>query len=469
VAPGPAPVGPVDVDIHCHAFSAIDLPIVGFVAHHIPGLSDFTREVVRWPELVVRTILSAVAALPNAVAPTGSDELAGLERALKAPPAAAPIPPVAPLPSGLLDDLTDRLAGLLPSSLSLGPDTRKMISRYVDTLYVVSQPRSRMSATLATTYRPVTVFTPSLVDYDAWAEDASPTPLATQIQIHAAISGLSIKGKVGRPDARFHPFVAFDPRRDAEAKAPATPALEMVRHAVELGFVGVKVYPPVGFAPLDNARLRPRQSLSPRLDAALEALYAYCEAEELPITTHASTENEFTLGARELVAPERWRPVLARHPALRLNFGHYGHDYGIRPPDGVRSPDSWMHQASALMQAYPNVYADLSGSVWDPGYAARFAGYLGDIIAAFPRVKKRLMYGSDWWPSRLDPGGDDALGATRKVLAGVLSPDELVDVMGRNALRFLGFLDEDNRPRGGRAARRLRHLYGGSPAPAWLA
>jgi predicted TIM-barrel fold metal-dependent hydrolase len=107
--------------------------------------------------------------------------------------------------------------------------------------------------------------------------------------------------------------------------------------------------------------------------------------------------------------------------------------------------------------------------VYDPAYAARFAGYLQEIAAAFPRVRKRIMYGSDWWPSRLDPNRADTLEGTRKFLAGFLPPDQVADIMGRNALRFLGFLDEDNRPRPGRAATRLRRVYGPATAPPWLA
>jgi len=40
--------------------------------------------------------------------------------------------------------------------------------------------------------------------------------------------------------------------------------------------------------------------------------------------------------------------------------------------------------------------------------------------------------------------------------------------MGRNALRFLGLLDDDSRPRAGVAAARLRTFYGTAPLPAWL-
>src|SRR5262249_49902392 len=164
-------------------------------------------------------------------------------------------------------------------------------------------------------------------------EDRAPTPLATQIHVQAAIARLSVLGKIARPDARFHPFVAYDPRREVESRRASalarsgpppsigthSSALEMVRYAIEsAGFVGVQVSPPVGSAAADNARLRPSETLSPRLDLALASLYQYCEAEEVPITAHASVANEFSLGTRKLVAPDRWAPALASHPGLRL-------------------------------------------------------------------------------------------------------------------------------------------------------
>jgi hypothetical protein len=78
------------------------------------------------------------------------------------------------------------------------------------------------------------------------------------------------------------------------------------------------------------------------------------------------------------------------------------------------------------------------------------------------------MYGSDWWLSRLDPDATLAVTRFRSTLAEVLTPDEVTDVMGRNALRFLGLLDDANRQRAGRAAVRLRKFYGGAPLPPWL-
>jgi predicted TIM-barrel fold metal-dependent hydrolase len=455
------------VDVHCHSFCSADLPIAGFVAHQIPGLTELSTFLTRWPELVVRTLLGAVATLPNAIAPTGAAELAALREMVGRP--GPPVPPIPPLPPGAVDDLLASAARYLP--FTLGEAQRRVVTRTLETLYLAAHPRSAIAATMAQTFPAVSLFTPSLVDYDAWSDDSPPTPLWQQVLIQEQIARLAVAGRVGRADARMHPFVAYDPRRQAESRGGAgegeppqpqagSTAMDLVRYAVQsAGFLGVKLYPPVGFAPLDNATLQPGLPLGPALDRALTLLYKFCESRDVPILTHASASNEYALGFRRFVTPARWAPVLQRFPGLRLDLGHFG---GELP--------AWTDEAIAMIESYPNVYADLSNSalVYDDAYAARLRALLPGLLARHPRLKRRLMYGSDWWLSALDPLADRAIDRFDAVLAPVLTADERADVMGRNALRFLGFLDEQNRPRSGSAARRLRGFYGAAPRPAWL-
>jgi predicted TIM-barrel fold metal-dependent hydrolase len=483
--PPPAAPPPVSVDVHCHTFCSLDLPIVGFVAHFIPGLTELSRLVSRWPEIVVRAFVGAVARLPDAAAPSADAELATLAEIPHA--AGPPVGPVTPLPPQALDLMLDELTKHLP--FTVGPDKRQIIARYIEALYLVAHARSAIAASITRIFPSVSLFTPALVDYDAWSDDRAPTPLWQQILVQQRIARLSTRGRIGRADARFHPFVAFDPRRQVEGPQgiapkpgapPAAPprpsaassALELVRYAVEAGgFLGVKVYPPVGFAPTDNARLRPDLPFAAGLDAALDALYAYCAAAEVPILTHASAANEYALGLHRLVSPAHWRPVLDRHPTLRLNLGHFGHDYGIANPAAPKeSADAWIYQAAGLMDRFPNVYADLSNSplVYDRAYAQRLVPLLADVIARHPAVKRRLMYGSDWWLSALDPDATLAFDRFRATLGGLLGAEGMVDLMGGNALRFLGFRDESGPPHGGLAAARLRRFYAGAPLPPWL-
>jgi hypothetical protein len=49
-------------------------------------------------------------------------------------------------------------------------------------------------------------------------------------------------------------------------------------------------------------------------------------------------------------------------------------------------------------------------------------------------------------------------------------PSQRADMMGPNALRFLGFHDDCGKPSAkSRNAIRLRSFYGDTPQPAWLA
>ena len=155
-----------EVDVHCHTFCSADLPIVGFVAHYIPGLTELSKLVTRWPELAVRALLGVIARLPNAVAPTGEAELASLQTLLATPTGPA-VTGVAPLPLELLDQLLATVAAQLP--FAIGADKQKLVARYLDTLYLAAHPRAAIAATLAETYRTVGLFTPALVDYDAWS------------------------------------------------------------------------------------------------------------------------------------------------------------------------------------------------------------------------------------------------------------------------------------------------------------
>ena len=80
VRPRAAAAAPTVVDIHCHTFNGADLPITGFLAHFVPGLSDVSRELTVIPETIVRRIGKYIHDGLNRVAPDGAAELAYLAR-----------------------------------------------------------------------------------------------------------------------------------------------------------------------------------------------------------------------------------------------------------------------------------------------------------------------------------------------------------------------------------------------------
>jgi predicted TIM-barrel fold metal-dependent hydrolase len=490
-------------------FNGSDLPVTGFVAHFIPGLVEISRVLTSVPELIVRTVVGFLHKQGiDRVAPTGAQELAFLADATKANKPNLPnlpnlpiAPVVFPSQDASYQQLLDEAAKQLGAVPLLRLD-RETIDRVIQLLFLVTHERARIAATMTTIYKEVDLFTPLLVDYDAWTKDKPATPLVDQIDVHGAVSRASTRGLVGRANARIHPFVAFDPMREVNARIiggagaaayrpygdtrvftkgmkyqPAAPprrpaagagGIELVRYAVEtVGFIGCKVYPPVGFAPLDNERLNDSAATGRQLDLALRAFYAYCEAEEVPITAHTSSGNEFGIGFRTFVSPARWELALREFPRLRLNLGHFGHEEGVDSVAGVEAAGAWIRQAAALMSVYPNVYADLSNSalVYDEAYAARYLGHLEAIFKRFPNVPKRIMYGSDFWLNRLEAGSDVFVTQFNAKLGKRFGDVVRADIMGTNALRFLGFAG-DATARRNRA--RLRACYGAQPLPSWL-
>jgi predicted TIM-barrel fold metal-dependent hydrolase len=457
---------PVVVDVHCHNFCAADLPISGFAAHYIPGLTDLSAELTNVPERVFRALVGAVQKTLNVIAPAAKAELAEVQAAGATHPA-----PVAdtPLADQIADEVSATTAGLA-SLVGAKVDVQAVVRRAAQVVFMLSHARARVTATLVDAYPEVGLFTPLLVDYDSWSQDRASSPLGDQIDVQAAIARSTVLGPMGPSAARVHPFVAFDPARPD--------ALALLKHAVEeRAFIGVKVYPPVGFAPLRNTCLRTdNMERSKRVDAALEALYDYCTQADVPITTHCAPSNEYGLGYRDLVAPLRWEPVLKKWKTLRLNLGHFGHTEGLDSLRGIRACEAWIRQAVALMDQYENVYADLSGSSLndDPAPAAAYAKILDEVLDAHPRVAKRLMYGSDWWLARLFPGAPTYLTTFKAALKPLAQgrTDLMADVMGRNALRFLGFAGQGTGSTGAptRNAARLAQLYDESqtPHPDWL-
>jgi amidohydrolase family protein len=336
------------------------------------------------------------------------------------------------------------------------------------------------------------VFMPLMLDFDGWIpSDAAPAPVSpeTQVQLMATLAQAAALGRLPLPGggtAALHPMVAYDPKRDVTdpsgrlreyrdlleqtdrwtaldrylAKYPdaaGEPAsFGTVRRAIATGaFVGVKVYPPVGFRPLGNSTTD--QGLL--IDVALRRLYAWCQRNDVPITCHAGTGNAFSPEAKEMAAPAGWGPVLDLHDQLRLNLGHFGHE----------SLD-WLDDAVRLLQkpGYAHAYADIADADIQPAHLAMHIAQLrAHGVFSSPAVMNHLMYGSDWFMDKLNPGGASQYLQTLEAAVGAeVPPATLERFLGTNALEFLGLND----PASGNS-RRLRQFYAGlkvSP-PRWLA
>jgi predicted TIM-barrel fold metal-dependent hydrolase len=230
----------------------------------------------------------------------------------------------------------------------------------------------------------VRLFTPAMVDFEYWYDRDAPSRAgqsdaeargtgATSPARQVELMRLLMKAYPGE----VHPFVSFCPWRDADAKlrlkvsAQQRP-LGLVKEAVSSGFVGVKIYPPAGFRPGNNAKTEHNSGITvpphfdrtvflddkefgAALDESLQDLYGLCAAEDIPIMVHTSYSNsgadDLTQGTStaEYSHPRYWKPILDKYPALRLNFAHMG----LR----MRS---WLQNVGVIMDTFDNVYADVA-------------------------------------------------------------------------------------------------------------
>jgi hypothetical protein len=188
-------------------------------------------------------------------------------------------------------------------------------------------------------------------------------------------------------------------------------------------FIGFKIYPPLGYKPLDE---RLPYLHDTQKDA--DCFYTRCEREGIPILTHCSPggmlthEREFyiqydgkeprpetdepmpaatkkqlftpeTYFLRNYVHPRAWREVLIRYPKLRLCLAHFG---GKEWKHGLKS--DWITEIIALTKEYTNVYTDLSCWDLDDGKKT-FAQVLSD--KQYSHLKDKILFGTDWYMTLL--------------------------------------------------------------------
>lgn len=174
---------------------------------------------------------------------------------------------------------------------------------------------------------------------------------------------------------------------------------EVRRCLDEYGFAGIKVHCNVQRVAPDDPRLEP--------------LFALAEERRVPIVIHAGRlpyPDAFT-GAH------RFRRLLARHPALRVQVAHLG-------------ADEW-EAFFGLLDEYEGVVLDTAWIAGNP----RFRPLPDPVLQGISRHPDRILFGSDF------PIIEWEYGAGTRHLAAelrpVLGPQGIEDVLWRNARRFL--------------------------------
>lgn len=362
---------------------------------------------------------------------------------------------------------------------------------------LLTKPRSQILDTLHDVFGAgdaAQFLAPALVDFGLWVDDPDTTPLSQQIEVNALLSR-----RANGQGTAVHGFVPFDPWRHAllQANGQSDGLLAWAKHAIGeigdgsggragMGFIGVKLYPPMGFRPFGNADLADGQfppklrqlaasrGVSPgqMLDDAMSDLFAWCAAEDVPVMAHCSASNfphpawaSPPPGLRT-ADPQHWRRALERWPALRLNLAHSG---GLMVAACARATGSlgWLDGVYALCSdpAFPNVYADVGDftEIFAAGRteeADEIIVRIGDALANHPAANGRILYGSDWIMQARLRGHQNYLNAMHDrvvpaIAARLGTPEGFEDAFfWKNAQAYLGLRQGSN------VVRRLLPFYG---------
>jgi hypothetical protein len=164
-------------------------------------------------------------------------------------------------------------------------------------------------------------------------------------------------------DGRVHGFAPFCPLREVAAQAGfknergevAKSSLRFVQEAVRSkGCIGVKLYPPMGYAAYGNAALDdpskggradfweggllPDWTAAPipysggttkllgqRIDDALDELYQWCVDEQVPILAHTDETNGPSDRYKALARAQYWTLALSKHSHARTHLEFLTH------------------------------------------------------------------------------------------------------------------------------------------------
>ncbi len=308
------------------------------------------------------------------------------------------------------------------------------------------------------------MLTPATLDITNWLPDANidyvPTPLLQQAEM------VSLIALIQPPTRAVHGFIGYDPWRQVDdlANGVPIPALEVVKIAIEQkGFVGVKLYPPMGFRATDNASLEDKEfplwmvlptnakTLGPKLDSALDSLYAYCATNDVPIMAHCAGSEGTSDAYAARADPQYWKKVLDKpaYTNLRLNLGHFGGvwNFDNTLPTPTDPHVAWTLDVAAMIQsgAYPNLYTDIGdfAAVLDRGPAETantqiIIAKLTALVASDPLLQSHVMYGTDWLMLGREPGASQYYKAMYYKMKSALAVSDVNDFLWGNASRYLG-------------------------------
>jgi hypothetical protein len=330
---------------------------------------------------------------------------------------------------------------------------------------------------------PVDLVGAAMVDYDWWLSSGATTHSALPNQAEL-MSDISVA-----TGGRVHAWVPFCPLREVvfRTRGLGFSSLELVkRQVLEHGALGIKLYPPMGFAPLGNAELDPqiwraapwlppeatRPGFGKRLDAVLRELFQWCVSLDVPILAHANDSNGATIQFKELALAPHWERTFADPGlgGLRVNFGHFG---GAANSDHADKAKAFLQLM--LKPGIQHAYADSSYFRDLLDHPEQLESALSVIFSAEAPphrvLASRFLFGTDWKMLLAEAHAGHYSERFLTLLKELGSRPEFKDisglpqrVMGGNATDFLGL------HKGDQTRNRLETFYKarGVGKPGWM-
>lgn len=257
----------------------------------------------------------------------------------------------------------------------------------------------------------------AMVDFDYWLGDCDDalTSLKDQIELMHRLAVMF--------DGFMVPVAAYNPWPDEEDH---TQSVALLRDAVvNKGFVGVKIYPAIGYKPFDNRleQYHPRDKIpnTNQLNTNLANFFQTCRDLEIPVMAHANrTMGEFVVEKckpegwedyRDFGGPKAWAAFFTDQNSpgnkiQRINLGHVG---GANK--GCNAEDSWTYEFMELARTEGLRYLFGDIGFWTDLYNRRRSQHFRNTLRKAASIKlddgtwlpgvdvygvDRLMFGSDW-------------------------------------------------------------------------
>ena len=195
----------------------------------------------------------------------------------------------------------------------------------------------------------------------------------------------------------IYPFIFVHPER------PMIFSL-VKKYIGEMGFTGLKIYPPLGYYPFDQR---------------LDLVFDYAQRNSIPVTSHCARGGVFYKGTitdrkhpitgkviKEnknkfftdiYTNPDNYKYLLQKFPKLKINLAHFGGfdewkkylQNTIIDEDGETN---WFVMIKDLIKRYPNVFTDVSYTLYDKELIP-----LLKVVLQEPQFKNKVLFGSDFY------------------------------------------------------------------------